>query len=146
MPVHVGSKGVGRTSESMSRTPGGDFWLTGGFGRQPNPGTAMPYFATDTQDWWDSNPSSPTYNTHVRRSTSPGGNSENLYRVGAAYDHAIVIGYNPQRVPGVGSAIFLHVTNGQPTAGCVATDDGTVVKLLRWMKPAAKPFIRIRPV
>jgi L,D-peptidoglycan transpeptidase YkuD (ErfK/YbiS/YcfS/YnhG family) len=146
MQVNVGSMGVGRTNESLSRTPGGDFWLTGGFGRKPDPGTALPYFQTDTLDWWDSNPSSPTYNTHVRRSTSPGGNSENLYGAGAVYDHAIVIGYNPQRVPGAGSAIFLHVSNGRPTAGCVATDDGTVVKLLRWMKPAAKPLIRIRPV
>jgi L,D-peptidoglycan transpeptidase YkuD (ErfK/YbiS/YcfS/YnhG family) len=146
MPVHVGAAGVGKTREGLSRTPGGDFWLTGGFGRQANPGTTMPYFTTDTLDWWDENPSSPTYNTHVRRATSPGGASENLYTAGSVYDYSIVIGYNPQRIPGAGSAIFLHVTNGSPTAGCVATDANTVVKLLKWMKPAAKPFIRIRPV
>jgi L,D-peptidoglycan transpeptidase YkuD (ErfK/YbiS/YcfS/YnhG family) len=146
LQVHVGAAGVGRTREGLSRTPGGDFWLTGGFGRKANPGTAMPWFTTDVLDWWDENPSSPTYNTHVRRSTSPGGASENLYTAGAVYDYAIVIGYNPQRVPGAGSAIFLHVTNGSPTAGCVATDASTMVKLLRWMKPAAKPIIRIRPV
>jgi len=145
MQVNVGSMGVGRTSESQSRTPGGDFRLTGSFGRKPNPGTALPWFTTDALDWWDSNPASPTYNTHVRRSTSPGGNSENLYRAGAVYDYAIVIGYNTQGVPGAGSAFFLHVGNGRPTAGCVATDAGTVVKLLRWLRPAAKPLIRIRP-
>ena len=65
---------------------------------------------------------------------------------GAVYDHAIVIGYNQARVPGAGSAIFLHVSNGRATGGCVATDVGTVVKLLRWLRPAARPQIRIRPV
>ena len=37
------------------------------------------------------------------------------------YSHAVVIDYNrfPVRA-GAGSAFFLHVTNGQPTAGCVA--------------------------
>jgi L,D-peptidoglycan transpeptidase YkuD (ErfK/YbiS/YcfS/YnhG family) len=146
LTVRVGAMGVGKTNESLSRTPAGDFPLTGAFGRRANPGTTMPYFRTDALDWWDSNPTSPTYNRHVRRTTSPGGNSENLYRAGAVYDHAIVIGYNQARVPGAGSAIFLHVSNGRATGGCVATDVGTVVKLLRWLRPAARPQIRIRPV
>jgi L,D-peptidoglycan transpeptidase YkuD (ErfK/YbiS/YcfS/YnhG family) len=146
LTVRVGAMGVGATNESLSRTPAGDFPLTGSFGRKPNPGTTMPYFQTDTQDWWDSNPASPTYNLHVRRATSPGGNSENLYRAGAVYDHAIVIGYNTKRVPGAGSAIFLHISNGRATAGCVATNLDTVVALLRWLRPAANPQIRIRPL
>jgi L,D-peptidoglycan transpeptidase YkuD (ErfK/YbiS/YcfS/YnhG family) len=146
LTVRVGAMGVGATNENLTRTPAGDFPLTGSFGRRPNPGTVMPYFRTDTLDWWDSNPSSPTYNLHVRRSTSPGGNSENLYLAGAVYDHAIVIGYNTARVPGAGSAIFLHISNGRATAGCVATNIDTVVWLLRWLRPSANPQIRIRPL
>jgi L,D-peptidoglycan transpeptidase YkuD (ErfK/YbiS/YcfS/YnhG family) len=146
LTVRVGAMGVGPTNESLSRTPSGDFPLTGAFGRRPNPGTTMPYFQTDVRDWWDSNPTSPTYNLHVRRTTSPGGNSENLYLAGGVYDYSIVIGYNTARVPGAGSAIFLHVSNGRATAGCVATNAATVVSLLRWLRPGANPQIRIRPL
>ena len=45
-------------------------------------------------------------------------------------------GVNPQRVPGNGGAFFLHIGDG-PTAGCVAIDDGTLVKIMRWLQPGA---------
>jgi L,D-peptidoglycan transpeptidase YkuD (ErfK/YbiS/YcfS/YnhG family) len=141
--VFVGSSGVGAAREGGSTTPVGTFPLTEAFGRLPNPGTAMPYFQSDTSDWWDSNTSSPTYNTHVRRTTSPGGASENLYRAGAVYDYAVNIGYNLARVPGAGSAFFLHVSNGQPTAGCVSMDRNALVGILRWLRPDAQPQIII---
>lgn len=140
----VGARGVGATSEGAQRTPVGTFALTESFGRQADPGTAMPYFRSDRLDWWDENPSSPTYNTHVRRTTSPGGASENLYTSGAVYDYAVNIGYNLARTPGAGSAFFLHVTDGTPTAGCVAVDRATVVGILRWLDPSRNPAIDIR--
>jgi L,D-peptidoglycan transpeptidase YkuD (ErfK/YbiS/YcfS/YnhG family) len=141
--AYVGAQGVGKAGESVSRTPAGNYPLTGAFGRKPDPGTAMSYFRTDTRDWWDSNPSSPTYNTHVRRTSSPGGNSENLYRTGWVYDYAIVVGYNTARVPEAGSAIFLHLRNGGPTGGCASVDRASMVWLLRWLDPAENPYIRI---
>ncbi|WP_254699144.1 L,D-transpeptidase family protein [Rhodococcus sp. SGAir0479] len=141
--ARVGAQGIGATDEFSARTPAGVFPVTESFGRLPDPGTALPYFRTDEQDWWDSNPLSPTYNTHVRRPASPGGLSENLYAEGAVYDYAAVIGYNTARTPAAGSAIFLHVTNGQPTAGCVAVDEDTLVTLLRSLGPAHHPVIAI---
>jgi L,D-peptidoglycan transpeptidase YkuD (ErfK/YbiS/YcfS/YnhG family) len=141
--VFVGANGVGAAQEGRATTPAGTFPLTEAFGRLPNPGTAMPYFQSDTLDWWDGNSSSPTYNTHVRRTTSPGGASENLYRAGAVYDYAVNIGYNLARVPGAGSAYFLHVANGQPTAGCVSMDRNALVGILRWLRPDAQPQIII---
>jgi L,D-peptidoglycan transpeptidase YkuD (ErfK/YbiS/YcfS/YnhG family) len=143
VPAYVGANGVGKAREGIATTPAGTFALTGGFGRLADPGTAMPYFRTDSLDWWDENPSSPTYNTHVRRSSSPGGASENLYAAGAVYDYAVTIGYNLERVPGAGSGIFLHVTNGRPTAGCVAVDRSTVQALLRWLRPDQRPTIMV---
>ncbi|MHA3704742.1 L,D-transpeptidase family protein [Jatrophihabitans sp. YIM 134969] len=139
----VGAAGVGAASEGSTRTPAGTFTLTRSFGRIANPGTRLSWFTTDTLDWWDENPASPTYNLHVRRSTSPGGASENLYRAGAVYDAAVVIDHNTARTPGAGSGFFLHVTNGRPTAGCVAVPRATVVAILRWLDPAAHPVIRI---
>lgn len=145
-PVFVGARGVGQASEGSATTPAGTFPLTEAFGRQPNPGTAMPWFQSDADDWWDENPSSPTYNQHVRRTTSPGGASENLYRSGAVYDYAVNIGYNLARTPGAGSAIFLHVSNGGPTAACVSMDRNALVSVLRWLRPAADPHIMINVV
>jgi L,D-peptidoglycan transpeptidase YkuD (ErfK/YbiS/YcfS/YnhG family) len=141
--ARVGSGGVGQASEGSTRTPAGDFPMTEAFGRQANPGTKMSYFRTDRYDWWDGNVTSPTYNEHVRRTTSPGGASENLYYAGAVYDYAAVIGYNLDGTPGAGSAFFVHVSNGTSTAGCVAVSRTTMVQLLRWMDPAKKPWIRI---
>lgn len=139
----VGSDGVGAASESASRTPAGVYGLTQSFGRQANPGAHLPYFQTTTADWWDSNPGSPTYNTHVHQQSSPGGASENLYGSGAVYDYAVNINYNTARTPGAGSAIFLHVTNGSPTAGCIAVPRNTMVAILQWLNPAAGPAIDI---
>jgi L,D-peptidoglycan transpeptidase YkuD (ErfK/YbiS/YcfS/YnhG family) len=141
--ARVGSGGVGTASEGSTRTPRGSYPLTGAFGRLADPGTDLPYFTTDRYDWWDGNVSSATYNQHVRGTRSPGGASENLYYAGAVYDHAVVIGYNRQQVPGAGSAFFLHRSNGTSTAGCVAISKPNLVRLLRWLDPAKNPWIRI---
>ncbi|WP_083709304.1 L,D-transpeptidase family protein [Williamsia sterculiae] len=141
--AHLGTLGMGVPADNVSRTPMGTFRLDQAFGRQANPGTAMPYFRSTQQDWWDENPSSPTYNTHVRSSTSPGGDSENLYDSGPVYDYAVNIAHNPTRTPGRASGMFLHVTDGQPTQGCVATDRNTMIALLRWLDPKQTPTISI---
>lgn len=139
--AHVGATGIGAASEGSQHTPAGTFTLTQAFGRQVNPGTRVPYFKTDSLDWWDENPSSPTYNLHVRRSSSPGGASENLYYSGSVYDYVVNMNYNTARVPGAGSAFFLHVSDGNPTAGCVSVDRSVMIALLRWLDPARHPYI-----
>ena len=141
---HVGSLGIGAASEGSSRTPAGTFALNVAFGRQPNPGTAMSYFQTDSLDWWDENPTSPTYNEHVRRSTSPGGASEHLYYITPQYEYAVNINSNPSRTPYAGSAIFLHVTDGGPTAGCVSIAESDLVGILRWLRPDHHPYASMR--
>ena len=34
-------------------------------------------------------------------------------------------------------ATLVHATDGGPTAGCVALDDPTLVKIIQWMRPGA---------
>ncbi len=41
--AHIGAAGVGRASETTSRTPGGTFTLTEAFGRLADSGSALPY-------------------------------------------------------------------------------------------------------
>lgn len=139
----VGALGVGAPADGVHRTPVGTFGFDQAFGREPNPGTKMPYFQATSQDWWDEDASSPTYNTHVRSASSPSAITENLYDSGPVYDYAVNIAVNPQRIPGKVSGIFLHVTDGNPTWGCVAIGRDEMRSLLTWLDPAADPRITI---
>ncbi|MCW2540883.1 MAG: hypothetical protein JWN95_2608 [Frankiales bacterium] len=142
--AYVGELGVGKTADNIARTPAGVFGLTHAFGNQPTNGTRLPYFKASRSDWWNGETSSPAYNTHVHQARSPGPNSENLYDAGAVYAHAVVIDYNMSPVvKGAGSAFFLHVTNGQPTAGCVAILGSQLNTIMRWLNPALHPVISI---
>ncbi len=139
----VGELGVGVPADGVYRTPEGTFAFDQAFGRKPNPGTKMPYFQATDQDWWDEDASSPTYNTHVRSAQRPSSITENLYTSGPVYDYAVNIAVNPQRIPGKVSGIFLHVTDGNPTWGCVAIGRDEMRALLNWLDPAADPRITI---
>ncbi|MFW3169086.1 L,D-transpeptidase family protein [Geodermatophilus sp. CPCC 206100] len=145
--ARLGSAGVGAASESSTRTPAGTFGLSEAFGRAPDPGSGLPYRVVDDQDWWVSDVGSPLYNQHAR--CAAGGCpfdesvSENLQAAGAVYDSAVVIDYNRGGTPGAGSAFFLHVTNGAPTAGCVAIDRGSLRTVLQWLDAGAAPRIAI---
>jgi L,D-peptidoglycan transpeptidase YkuD (ErfK/YbiS/YcfS/YnhG family) len=139
----LGELGVGSPQDSVFRTPTGTYSLGQAFGRQPNPGTRMPYFQTNSRDWWDEDVNSPTYNTHVESNDKPSSDAENLYNSGYIYDYAVLIEHNSQRKPGRQAGIFLHVTNGAPTWGCVAVGREEMRRLLTWLDPAANPKITI---
>lgn len=146
--AYVGSAGIGTASETTRRTPAGVFGLTEAFGILADNGTRLPYRRVDTSDWWVSDVHSPDYNTHQR--CAPGtcpfdeAAGENLGSVGLEYHHAVVIDYNRYPVtPGAGSAYFLHVSAGRPTAGCVTLPSTTLTAVMRWLDPAKNPVIRI---
>jgi L,D-peptidoglycan transpeptidase YkuD (ErfK/YbiS/YcfS/YnhG family) len=146
-PAFLGRDGMGPSSERSARTPAGTFGVTQAFGRLADPGTALPYSHVGADDWWVGDTASPLYNTH--QVCAPGRcrfderASENLEAAGHAYDHTIVIDANTDPVrPGAGSAYFLHIGD-HATAGCVATDAGTVVRLMRWLTPGTHPVISL---
>jgi L,D-peptidoglycan transpeptidase YkuD (ErfK/YbiS/YcfS/YnhG family) len=117
------------------------------YGIAPNPGVRFRYHRLVCGDWWDEDPSSPTYNTfrHVACGRAPpfGGGSEALWRISPQYRYFAVVEYNASPiVPGRGSAIFVHVAVGA-TAGCVSLPERRLVRLLRWLKPSAHPVIRL---
>ncbi len=142
-PAKVGDVGVGAPADGVHRTPVGTFAFDQAFGRQPNPGTKMPYFQATQQDWWDEDAGSPTYNTHVHSAANPSSITENLYDSGPVYDYAVNIAVNPKRIPGKVSGIFLHVTDGTPTWGCVAIGRDQMKQILTWLDPTADPRITI---
>jgi L,D-peptidoglycan transpeptidase YkuD (ErfK/YbiS/YcfS/YnhG family) len=142
-PADLGSLGVGPPADDVFRTPEGTFPLGQAFGRQPNPGTKMPYFQATEADWWDEDVDSPTYNTHVHAEEIESEDAENLYDSGPIYDYAVVIDHNPGRIPGRSAGIFLHVADGDPTWGCVAIGRDQMRSVLQWLDPAARPEINI---
>ncbi|MCG7580766.1 L,D-transpeptidase family protein [Mycolicibacterium sp. OfavD-34-C] len=139
----LGELGVGAPQDDVFRTPVGTFPLGQAFGREPNPGTRMPYFQATDEDWWDEDVDSPTYNTHVHAPEIDSDDAENLYDSGGIYDYAVLIDHNPERIPGRSAGIFLHVSDGEPTWGCVAIARDEMRSVLEWLDPAAQPEITI---
>jgi L,D-peptidoglycan transpeptidase YkuD (ErfK/YbiS/YcfS/YnhG family) len=151
--AHVGSAGLTtHPSEFVSATPIGSFTLTQAFGALGNPGTGLPYFQTTPADWWISQ-DVPTYNTHQRCSSNcpfdnnpndPNNPNEHLMYETPYYNYAVVID-TPSGASAYphGSAFFLHVTDGHPTAGCVAIPQSNLVSIMQWLTPSAAPRILI---
>lgn len=144
----VGAQGIGHTSETQTRSPAGTWSLTEAFGIAADNGTRLPYRRVTDSDWWVSDPKSKDYNTF--QTCAPGtcpfdeSAGEDLGLAGPAYDHAVVIDYNRAPVvPGAGSAYFLHVGDGNPTAGCVAVPAKDLDAIMRWLDPARGPVIDI---
>lgn len=135
--------------EGDGATPAGTYRVGAtAYGIAPDPGVHSTYHRLMCGDWWDEDARSPAYNTfqHVPCGTAPhfGGGSEALWRISPQYRYFAVVEYNATpAVPGRGSAIFLHVSAGRPTAGCVSLPEAELVRVLRWLRPAARPLIRL---
>lgn len=145
--ARVGYNGIalpGRKREGDGRTPSGTYGFSFFFGVQPNLGFLFSFRHAYRYDVWDDDPNSVRYNEWVdtRVVRNPGVNPEPMHQV-PAYDYAAVIAYNLARVPGLGSAVFLHVGTGGPTGGCVSLPRAELIRVLRWLRPRASPRISI---
>jgi L,D-peptidoglycan transpeptidase YkuD (ErfK/YbiS/YcfS/YnhG family) len=144
--ARVGYNGIaesGKKREGEGRTPSGIYGFGFFFGVLPDRGFSFRFRFADADDYWDDDPASARYNEWVdARWRDPGADPEPLH-VRPAYDYAAVIAYNTARVRGLGSAIFLHVGTGSPTAGCLSLPFAELVRVLRWLKPADHPQISI---
>lgn len=111
--------------------------------RLPRPPTAFPVGGIDPADGWCDDPADPLYNRPVRLPYAA--RHERLWRDDDLYDVIVVLGHNDDPVvPGLGSAVFLHVarTDFQPTRGCVALLRDDLLALLA----AAGPGDALRSV
>ena len=131
----------GAKREGDGRTPSGVYGFDFMFGVAPDPGVRFPYRRATSRMAWDDDPASPLYNTWVDLDRQRAGSEPEPMYVSPAYDHGAVIAYNTARTPGLGSAIFLHVSTGAPTAGCVSLPAGQLVQILRWLDPGRDPRI-----
>lgn len=134
--------------EGDGATPAGIFGFQATFyGNAPDPGVHYAYRQLQCGDWWDEDSASPTYNTFEEvpcAQTNPpfnNGSSEALWTETQAYPSFAVINDNAGRVPGAGSAIFLHADVGGPTDGCVSLPLAELDRVLDWLEPTENPVI-----
>ena len=137
--VRLGRAGLSADKrEGDGKTPVGVFPFGMAFGWYGNPGTRLPYRPADDASRWVDDSASRYYNLWMYAPANGRWTSAEKLRI-SPYLHAVQIGYNLARTPGRGSAIFLHLTTGGATAGCVATDKGTVLAVMRWADPRLTP-------
>jgi L,D-peptidoglycan transpeptidase YkuD (ErfK/YbiS/YcfS/YnhG family) len=145
-PALIGRGGFSANrTEGDGTTPTGKYGFGTMFGQQPNPGVAFPYRRPDAQSVWVGDSASAFYNTWQEDAALVG---EHLASASFArpYAYAAVINFNVSPVvPHKGSAIFLHVSTGSATAGCVSIAQSSLLQVLRWLDPAKAPVIVMGP-
>lgn len=142
---YVGKNGVTEDkAEGDKMTPVGYFSLSEAFGIRENPGTDLPYRIVTTDSYWVDDPASKFYNQWVEGNAEKDWNSaEHLLDYPEQYAYAVVVDYNRNPiVPGAGSAIFLHCGDN-PTAGCIALPEDSMLEILRWLHLEYNPVILI---
>ncbi len=143
----IGRKGFaapGEKREGDQKSPSGFFRLGQLFGYDAIAETHMPYQQVTADDKWIDDQESPDYNKHVKGATTAK-SFENLKISSDEYKLCMVIEYNTSPVvKGMGSAIFMHLSYGDvpnSSSGCVVVTPENMAKLLKWMRPEAKPSI-----
>ncbi|CAB4744334.1 MAG: L,D-transpeptidase family protein [Actinobacteria bacterium] len=150
--------------QGTGKTPTGTFAIDTAFGRLPDPGTALPYTKFDRNDAWTYNPKQPaTYNLFqdaAVRWEGYGNYIERLWQYGEQYNYVAVLDFNlpkgevtvgpngirrtsPPADTRRGGGIFLHVSNGGKTAGCIAIAQSRMAQIMKWLDPEQRPLIVI---
>ncbi|MFJ8267055.1 L,D-transpeptidase [Peribacillus asahii] len=143
----VGKKGfTTNKKEGDGKSPIGMYSFGTAFGSQAKPsGMKLTYKKTTKYDYWVDDVTSKDYNKWITYKGVPTKKWKSFERMNhSLYKYGVVINYNVNPiVKGKGSAIFLHIWRGENgvTAGCVATSEKNVLRLLNWLNPSKHPHI-----
>ena len=128
----IGRNGIGKTKEGDGKTPTGVYRFLFGFGNMPDPECGLNYTQVDDSYYWVDYSDSACYNQFVTTNevTIDWDSAEHIAGVKRSYNYVLALDYNAERVPGKGSAIFMHCT---PTsgAGCIAVPEEMMVEIMR---------------
>jgi len=135
IPCTIGRSGACDAAEKREgdgRTPRGTWPIRAALLRPDRdvvPPKHLPWRWLRTDDGWCDAPGDAAYNRPVRHPYAH--SAERLWRDDGLYDVILVLGHNdaPPR-PGAGSAIFLHLREGEATEGCVAISPAAMRDLL----------------
>ena len=144
--LHAVPRGAARKQEGDRRAPAGVFRVTGAFGTaEKTGGLRLPVTVlTPTLEAVD-DPASRHYNRIVDRARIARPDWRSSEQMSAIPDYALglVVAHNPQRVPGAGSCIFLHLWKPRRTgtAGCTVLRERDLATLARWLDAAREPVL-----
>lgn len=128
--------------EGAGTTPTGMYSFGTGFGLAANPGYSLGWFVVGPNDYWAEDPSRADYNTHQigpsNPANAPWAASEHLVDYPVAYRYAALINFNEPPSGPYGSGIFLHVSTGRPTAGCVSLPQAELLQILPWIDASTR--------
>ena len=125
--------------EGDGATPLGSYRIVGALLRPDRvmvPRMTLPWRWLRPWDGWSDDPLDPQYNrpvSHPHRFRA-----ERLWRADHVYDVILATSHNSAPVvPGLGSAIFLHLARSDwaPTAGCIAVTFETMLEILPRLLP-----------
>lgn len=124
----------GTKREGDGHTPTGVYRMGVAFGAS-DPGSRMGYLTLRPNSCWGSTVGSRYYNRYFVGRCGP--KDETMYNdVRGAYRQGMLINYNTRPIrQGRGSAIFLHVGTGGPTAGCVSIPERLMTSKVRTTRP-----------
>ena len=144
---YIGKNGLGKTREGDKKTPAGLFRFTAAFGIAAEPeNVGIPYVQVNDTHWVVSDSDSEYYNRFVTTAKNGDGymqtleaaqdwnaaEGEQLYQYTQCYQYSLILNYNPENIPGEGSAIFLHCySDNQYTGGCIAVPEARMKYLLQ---------------
>lgn len=111
--------GTDEKKEGDKKTPLGLYSFTMAFGIKEDPGSVLPYHKVAAGDYWVDDSASKYYNQLVNTASTKKdwSSAENMAAYAPHYNYGLVLDYNRERIPYKGSAIFLHCTMPEETAG-----------------------------
>jgi L,D-peptidoglycan transpeptidase YkuD (ErfK/YbiS/YcfS/YnhG family) len=146
----LGGNGVRRQKrEGDLTTPAGSWPLRQVLYRADRvrrPVTRLPVRRLEPFDGWSDDPADPEYNRLVKLPRPA--RAERLWRNDHLYDLIVPVGYNDEPVvPGLGSAVFIHVARPtfSPTAGCVAFAIEDLLTILSTATTQTRLVVHERP-
>lgn len=147
VPGFCGYYGMTNDKKEGDRcTPTGMYGFVSTFGILPDPGSQIPYRQVEDGDFWVDDSDSRYYNqmVNIREVVPEWHSAEELIRIKPSYHYVLALDYNTaERVPGKGSAIFLHGIDPQKTwtEGCIAIPEEQVKLLIQELDCTAKIVI-----
>lgn len=128
----VGQGGIDKEQEGDLKTPTGEFNVTKAFGIKPNPGTSLEYIRIN-DNLYACDEEGEYYNQIIdSQVTNHACKGEHLINYVPQYNYGLCIDFNPENIFPNGSNIFIHVKGNKVyTAGCIAIDEESMIKVLK---------------
>jgi len=145
--AYLGKNGVtSQKKEGDGKTPLGVFELGAILSTQQNitNTNGLKYMHITPNMYWIDDYKSKYYNklVDILEVKKDWNSAEHLIDYPIQYEYLIEIKTNPNNIPKKGSAIFLHCSNNESTAGCIAIDKGNMIKIIENINEYTKIEIR----